>query len=297
MLIRRNIALACTATISLVLSLASCSNSGRQAANTSDALIEDARRLTGEHKVREALDTLARAKQADPTRTDIYLLRSTLLEQSANLTDALREVLAAHKLDPKNSEITMRALKLGINWMHPAESEALAHQVVAQHPEDPDAQLMLGSAIAKSDRLDRFPEALRALQRANQIDPEFPAPILDMGKLYSRMGDNVKAAAMLESAVKLLDLQAQSVVMTIPDLEGWLENRRTATFRLSQVYSRMGRTADARDAMSATATWTSRRTELRLIKTRAFSTPPDVAAQTKFTRIGRQGLSYWKEKP
>jgi tetratricopeptide (TPR) repeat protein len=279
--------------VTILLSQFSCSNSGRPAPKETDALIEDARRLTDEHKVRQALDTLARAKQADPTRTDIYLLRSSLLEQSANLTEALNEVLAAHKIDPNNPEITMRALKLGINWMRPGESEALAREVVARDPNDPDGHLMLGAAIAMQDRPDRLSEAIRALQEANRLAPESHAPLLELGKVYSRIGDNVKAAAMLETAVSLLNLRSRAAGMSVPDLEGWIEDRSTAAFRLSHVYARMGKTAEAKAAVADTSKWSARSAELRRIKNRAFANPPDSEAQAKLTRIASQGLSYW----
>jgi len=267
---------------------------GRTESADASTLLQTGRDHIRSGRVAEALDALERAKRADPKNIEAYLLRSQLLEQSGNMRGALDEALAAHRVDPADRTATLRSLYASAGLAPPRDVEAIAREAAAQSPDNPDARLFLGDAIVRSDDSARYPEALSAYQEANRLAPFAVAPLIAMGRLYLRLNDSERGAAMLEHAVRSLE-QAPRGPMPLPQLTSWVEERRNAAFALSQAYARLAKGAESRKHAREATDWSRRASELRALKNRAAAHPRDSAAGERLTAIQSRGARDWPQ--
>ncbi len=279
------------------LILPSC---GSRRAETSDPKeadrqIESARRLVSAGKTYDALKALAKAKLADPKRTDIYGMRVRLFAQASQYRQALEESRAARKIAPNDPEIIISELQLGLGCVPAFESEELARLAVSRAPQAASAHLLLGRAIVLSGNDKRLPDALRAFQEANRLSPGAPDPLIEIGRVYDHLGDYRDSAAMLETAAKQLDAQVAGKTVAFGMLQQWIEARHMTAFLLAQTYAHMGRVAESRSAADVAAKWSGRSNELKKLSRRAASVPPDTAAENQMHEIEKRGLAYWQQ--
>ncbi len=82
-----------------------------------------------------------------------------------------------------------------------AECEADLRRIVTLHPEDPDALNALGYTLA--DRTDRYQEALELIDKALKLKPDEPAIIDSMGWVQYRLGRFPEAIKHLQRAFEL----------------------------------------------------------------------------------------------
>ncbi len=258
-----------------------------------ESFVRQARQLASAHRMQNALNALAQAETEDPTRADIFVLRARMLEDSSHLREALEEARAAHRLAPRDPQVSMALLHYAVNFIQPGETEAIAREAAALNPDLVQAWLWLGRCIALSEDPRRFPEALKAFQQARRAEPESPEPLTEMGKLYSRMGDNKSAIGSLEASSRLLDFVASHPGMPYEVLKHYLAQRSSVEFLLARCYARADRPADSRKAMARASEWSSRATQVRVLETRAAAVPPDPQAALDLQRIASSGPAYW----
>src|SRR5258708_7391741 len=101
----------------------SCSGPTSQQAGEAvafDSHLREGRALMGAGKLAQGLVELNRAKDAEPSRTEPYLLRSQILEGAGHYREALAEVTAAYKLSPDKANILMSMVQLGAGFVPPA---------------------------------------------------------------------------------------------------------------------------------------------------------------------------------
>ncbi len=278
----------------LAISLPWASGCDRSSSTDASSLLQAGRDHMRSGRIPAALETLERAKRADPKNMETYLLRSKLMEQSGNMRGALDEALAAHRANPSDRTATLRALYTSAGMAAPRDVEALARQAASQSPGNPDAHLFLGDSIVMGEDSARYSEAMDAYLEANRLSPFAAAPLLGMGKLYLRMGDPERGAAMLEHAVRILE-QAPRGPMPIARMTRWVEERRIVAFALSQAYSRLGKRAESRNHAAAATKWSRRASELRSLKNRASAQPPDSAAGERLATIQSRGARDWPQ--
>lgn len=282
---------ALTCLVAAALPHAGCS-SGPDAAGA-DRLIETARQHASRGRPQEALADLDRAIAADPRRAEPHLRKAQVLDHVSRHREAFGEALAAHRLEPKNPETALTALRMGAEYSSPAESESLARAAIAAAPGEADGYLLLGDSIVRAGDPKRQPEAVTAYKEANRLAPESAAPLIALGKQYARMNDRVSSEAMFTHAARLLDLIGQRPAMPVEIQAQWMEERRASAFGLWQLYLRTGRKREAENEGKTVATWSRSASKLRALRNRASATPPDSNAQALLTQIGAQGLSYW----
>ncbi len=82
-----------------------------------------------------------------------------------------------------------------------AECEADLRRIVVLHPEDPDALNALGYTLA--DRTDRYQEAFELIDKALKLKPDEPAIIDSMGWVQFRLGRFPEAIKQLQRAFEL----------------------------------------------------------------------------------------------
>jgi len=249
--------------------------------------IQEASRLFREQRVDEALAALEKAKRSDPTSARPYLLKAELLMRSAHYREAYEEVAAAYRIAPNDPEATLTLLRMMRGFFPAAEVEKLARKAIAQAPNSGEAYYHLGLAIASTVDPKRYPEAMQAFKRASELAPSSAVTLIEMGKLYSQMGDNDRAEAMLKHAGRLLDMQRARGALPASRLEEWLRQRRAAAFWRAQVYRRMGRAEESRAATAEADRWSAQGQELRMLRDRAAASPPDLKARARLLEILR----------
>jgi len=266
-----------------------------QASPESRALVSEAAARMDEGRVDLALGALDRARELSPRDAEVRVARAAALEAAARYREARDEALEAHRLAPGDDQIALTALRLDSDFIRPRETEALARRVVARLPNDPNAHLWLGIAIAGADDPRRFPEALEHLREANRLSPRSADPLIRMGKLHERMGDLDRAEGMHLAARRALEAAPPPPGAHVDALARWVERRRTVAFCLAGIHQRRGRVAESRREAAEAARWSARASELRRIRNRAFALPPDPAAQARLQQAARLGLEFWRD--
>src|SRR5207237_957505 len=130
----------------------------------------------------------------------------------------------------------------------------------------------------------RCPEAISAFAESAKLAP-WPGALIQMGKVYSRMGDNKKAASAMEQAAQMLDAQASKGPMQYNELDLWLKERRATAFWLSQAYARMGRPQESRKNAAYANRLSELTSEMRSLNNRAHASPPDEKARIRLAEI------------
>lgn len=101
-------------------------------------------------------------------------------------------------------------LRSGVSPGQPefAEAQAALEKAVTQLPDDPDAQIALGSLYLLAGRLE---DAIAHLEKARQLDPSKPSVYSNLAKAYQRHGDVKQAQDALAVLEKLNREQAERI--------------------------------------------------------------------------------------
>lgn len=203
----------------------------------------EARRLASEQRVGEALELLARAKKLAPDWSEPYLLRAELFVLSSRMREAYGELRTAFKLAPNDPQIALSLVRYGGPFIPAAEAEAIARHAVTLDPQSKEAHYYLGMSILNSGDPKRYAEALKAFMEANRISPYDPMVLLEMGKIYIYMGQDIRALAALEGAWQILEESSRHKTMHEDTVEAL---QLSTAFWLRQIYLKMGRKAEAK---------------------------------------------------
>jgi predicted Zn-dependent protease len=85
------------------------------------------------------------------------------------------------------------------------EAQAALEKAVTQLPNDPSAQIALGSLYLMAGRLE---DAIAHLEKARRLDPSKPSVYASLAKAYQRHGDMQQAKDALRALEKLNREQA-----------------------------------------------------------------------------------------
>lgn len=230
----------------IVIMLVSCtpkaptSQADRAAA---EQYVAESRSLFAQKRIQETLETLSKAKKADPSWAQPYILRAELLRRLGRYREGWEELQAARLLAPNDPDITLTMLRNAPPTMPAAEMEVLAHKAVELMPDSAEAHYYLGYAISLHTDPKRYPEAIQAYQRAIQLRPEQMLGYLEMGRLYHVMGDSNRAIAALEGAWEVSEMHVQRLGDVPLELA---RTQRDIAFWLAQAYQRAGRASSYR---------------------------------------------------
>jgi tetratricopeptide (TPR) repeat protein len=86
-------------------------------------------------------------------------------------------------------------------------AESLLREVVIEHPQDPESRLHYGIVLRRSGK---FPDALRELQAASELDPGDPVIPFQIGKIYATMGADSLAATRFITSLALAPLYKEA---------------------------------------------------------------------------------------
>ena len=101
-------------------------------------------------------------------------------------------------------------LRSGVSPGQPefAEAQATLEKAVTQLPNDPSAQIALGSLYLMAGRLE---DAIAHLEKARRLDPSKPSVYASLAKAYQRHGDMQQAKDALRALEKLNREQAERI--------------------------------------------------------------------------------------
>ena len=142
-----------------------------------------------------AIDALRMAIRFEPDYAPSFVKIGVILSENGRLAEAIAEFEHAAKLQPQ--------------WDEPAKQMEIARTRPAGRaterllPRDiQDARVCLALS-ATLTQLHRHTEAIEAAERAIEIQPKAPDPLINLGWLYAVVGDHEKAIAACERAVAL----------------------------------------------------------------------------------------------
>jgi predicted Zn-dependent protease len=101
-------------------------------------------------------------------------------------------------------------LRSGITPGQPefVEAQNVLEKTVAEHPDDPESQIALGSIFLIGGRLE---DAIVHLEKARQLDPGKPSVYANLAKAYQRHGDSERAQDALAMLQKLNRDEAERI--------------------------------------------------------------------------------------
>ncbi len=138
---------------------------------------------------------LLAAPQAQDQRAEAErLARSGAHEQ------ALKEFQALAALNPDDIEARLWIARLHVQLRHPQRAADVYQSIVAAQPQNVDALLGLGDALAMAAR---FREGAEALSRAEALAPDRPAILTAQGRLHRAAGRSTLALAYFQRALAL----------------------------------------------------------------------------------------------
>jgi predicted Zn-dependent protease len=143
-----------------------------------------------------------------------YLAGAHEALSEGNIEDAIRVARAgvqkgfdSHGLSTILGEALFRS---GITPGQPefAEAQSVLEKAVAEHPDDPESQLALGSVFLMGGQLE---DAIAHLEKARQLDPGKPAIYANLARAYQRHGDPARAQDALAILQKLNRDEAERI--------------------------------------------------------------------------------------
>ncbi len=199
-----------------------------------DQLLQSADELMQKKQVKEAVQTLTKAIQAEPQRTEAYLKRSAILAEAKLLAEAIADLTSALKIDPQQSKVLNTrgyfflisqnyeranqdfsdAIGLDLNYPQPYNNRGLA--LIAQgkfeeatkdfdnalrlKPEYLDAHNNRGFALMQ---LNRPEEAVASFSRAIELDAKYINALANRGRCYLKLNRPADAVGDFNALIAL----------------------------------------------------------------------------------------------
>lgn len=282
----------------LAMCLAGCSPNREQPVNPPPndvdvrPIVREAERLADSGSLKEALAKMDEAARMAPHEHRVLLIKAKMLETANNFRDAEKCAAEAHRIAPNDLNAALALLRYGQGYMSKSDLEALGRQAVSIGPDSAEAHYLLGVAIARSDDPQKLKEAIAEYQKAYQLNPQQASSLIDMARAHSRLGDNSTATALLERSAALLD--SRPAGKTVVQLEQWITQRRETAFWLAQAYRRSGNSSSASKAAAQATQLSDRAHEIKSLRDRAASQPPDATAKSRLASLAERGMAYWK---
>jgi Flp pilus assembly protein TadD len=141
-----------------------------------------------------------------PNSFRLRLQRGAVLAFQGQLTRALADFEEAAKLDPQKDLPYFGVVMALMQTDQAAKAREILHQRLAVHPDD---YLLLYALGEMQDRLGAPPgspqeeEAIRALERSVQLEPNMSTSRIALGRILLRHGDIDRAIVELEKALEI----------------------------------------------------------------------------------------------
>ena len=151
----------------------------------------------------EHLDAILKGSQSDGSLVRIYIAKGELLRAARRYEEAMLVFNTALEIVPGNSDLLYSRALVAERLGRIDMLEADIKLILKTEPNNAHALNALGFTLA--DQTDRYEEAYAYIKRAIEINPDDAAIIDSWGWIHYRMGDYVKAIALLRKALSRFD--------------------------------------------------------------------------------------------
>lgn len=183
-------------TIALLLALSGCSN--REAAMTEAAMLETARQQVARQDQRGALIQLRQAIQQHPQSASVRLALGQLLLSQGDPAGAAVELEKAQSLNAPADEVLPALAKA---WLASGDAARVTSRLGSAQLPQPSAQAELWALVATAHLQNgEVDQGDALLQRARQLDPQAPGPLVLQARRQAAQGDVKSALASLAQA-------------------------------------------------------------------------------------------------
>jgi eukaryotic-like serine/threonine-protein kinase len=134
----------------------------------------------------EALANCQKAQQLDDRLPVVYVTLGNIHHDTGKYDLALQEYQRALQLDPRNADAVMGLAKSYDSAGRTADAEAAYRKAIALRPDSWIGYNFLGNFL---DAHQRFDEAIVQFRHAIELTPDNAALYLNLGSVYSDMGD------------------------------------------------------------------------------------------------------------
>jgi eukaryotic-like serine/threonine-protein kinase len=150
----------------------------------------------------EALANCEKAQQLDDRLPMVYVTLGNIHRDTGKYELALQEYQRALQLDPRNADAVMGLAQSYDNAGRTADAEAAYKKAIALRPDFWDGYNHLGNFL---DAHQRYDEAIAQFRRAIELTPDNAALYLNLGGVYSDMGEShySEAEQMLRKSISL----------------------------------------------------------------------------------------------
>ena len=196
----------------------------------SDRRRTEARLARGAGDLRASLDAWTAVAAAEPLALDAHRVRAELLLRLEGRSQAVEHVTAAAARVPSHLGLQ----RLLVEWLRddPPRAEQVLRTLLQRHPTDAWSHRELSLVLAEQGRFD---EALEALARGAELEPEQPATLGVRGLVLAQAGRSAEAAQCFRAAVeRAVDYRAavEGLIDASPGLE---EKRKALRFVAGQL--------------------------------------------------------------
>jgi len=158
--------------------------------------------------IKEAINNYTKALEFNPYYVDAYLNLGKIYVFKGDTEKALEKCQKALELDPGYSQVH---LYLGIVYMkqekHKDSLQEFDRAIELENQmKTPDSTVVLNASVLKGMSLivlQKYDDALEALNRALEINPDYPVTHFALGTLYALKDDKVKAEEEINLYLKL----------------------------------------------------------------------------------------------
>lgn len=156
-------------------------------------------RFFSERKFAEAAIEYRNAIQQVPTLADAHFKLGEALAAQSDVVGALGSYVRAADLNPDLLDAQVKASDLLLLARKYDEARVRLRAVLSKQPDNPQALMMLGAAMAGLGSLD---EAMAANRRAVALDPKRAGVYINLGAFQYKQGQRKEAEATLKGAVE-----------------------------------------------------------------------------------------------
>src|SRR5262245_14073483 len=205
----------------LLVVAAACAACSTDPQTAKVAYVKSGDAYAAKQQYREAIIQYRNAIQRDPTFGEARRKLADMYERIGDATNAYHEWVRAADLMPDVLDVQMRAGAYMLLTGQFEDAKTWAEKVLARHPTNVDAQILLGNALAGLKDLDR---AVTEIEQAIQLDPEQGRAYTNLGVIQFARGQRVEAEKALKRALEL-DPKAVSAHLALANYY-WAVDRR-----------------------------------------------------------------------
>ncbi len=187
-----------------------------------------------------AFESLARFQQLEPNSARSHILLGDIYRQRERYDDAQKEYSKALDVSPNDAAALLGLATAYFDDANIAKTIEVTHEALAQSPDDPEINLLMGEAlISQHNFAGSEPYLLKALHAKPQMLPH----------IHAMLGEAYAADGKTEDALHELKLGVDS------DQDGSIH------YQLARLYGKLGDTADAAAAIQQMKAIQQRRRE------------------------------------